>query len=123
MNRRSFMAAMLAAGTAPAFARAGSLMRIVPRGLLVLPPIRIAGEIVEFGGLDQVVTNVINGRIYTYTATFSIAAPDHEIARVWADGLEISRDKFAAADGVLRFKDFDLTEFGNRVPAIVFESQ
>jgi len=36
MNRRSFLSSILALGAAPAIVRADSLMRIVPRGLLVV---------------------------------------------------------------------------------------
>ena len=37
MNRRSFMAALLAAGTAPAIVKAGSLMRVNPAIVGVAP--------------------------------------------------------------------------------------
>ena len=39
MNRRGFLGSILELGAAPAIVRADSLMRIVPRGALVLPPI------------------------------------------------------------------------------------
>ncbi|MGE0745283.1 MAG: hypothetical protein AB7K86_08550 [Rhodospirillales bacterium] len=38
MNRRNFMAGILAAATAPAFVRAGSLMRVDPRIVVPDPP-------------------------------------------------------------------------------------
>ena len=37
MNRRGFLGGILALGAAPAIVRADSLMRIVPRGLIVDP--------------------------------------------------------------------------------------
>ena len=40
MNRRGFLGSILALGAAPAIVRADSLMRIIPRGLIV-PPLEI----------------------------------------------------------------------------------
>ena len=37
MNRRGFLGSILALGAAPAIVRADSLMRIIPRGLIVPP--------------------------------------------------------------------------------------
>jgi hypothetical protein len=38
MNRRSFLQSILALGMAPAIVRADSLMRIVPRDMMIAPP-------------------------------------------------------------------------------------
>ncbi len=46
MNRRGFLGAMLAAGVAPAIVRADSLMRIVPRDVVILP-------VMEIGRIDR----------------------------------------------------------------------
>lgn len=43
MDRRGFLGSILALGAAPAIVRADSLMRIVPRGLLILPAATLAG--------------------------------------------------------------------------------
>ena len=47
MNRRNFMAMILAAGSAPAFVRAGSIMRVNPR--IVVPPFGVS---IHHEGID-----------------------------------------------------------------------
>lgn len=62
MNRRNFLAGIFAAACAPAIVRADSLMRIVPRGTVVLPPLW-PGE--PWDGLRQYSDAIIGRADYT----------------------------------------------------------
>jgi hypothetical protein len=68
MNRRSFLASMLAACAAPAIVRADSLMRIVPREILVVRPVIPTGMIFEYLG-DSIPVGYVacDGRVLAQT--------------------------------------------------------
>lgn len=77
MNRRGFLGSILAAAAAPAIVRADSLMRIVPRDIVIdLAPADTGltlfwkGDAVFTGGFTGQRSNgtvLLNGRVYKFT--------------------------------------------------------
>lgn len=143
MNRRSFLATILASAVAPAIVRADSLMRIVPRETLVLG----AGEFtLEWWARCGIVNILIEEKLEIitaqlvganarelYTLNFSYAATEVDIElpptiahprSLRLDGRDAPLPEGAIVRQnptglrVLHIPRLDLTDYGNRVPQI-----
>lgn len=145
MNRRSFLATILASAVAPAIVRADSLMRIVPRETLVLGAGDFTLEIWTWANCCIVSATVqeelqtITGQIIganareLYTLNFRYAATEVDIElpptiehprSLRLDGRDAPLPDGAivqqhpAGVRVLHIPRLDLTDYGNRVPTI-----
>lgn len=143
LNRRSFLATILASAVAPAIVRADSLMRIVPRETLVVIPRALPLEVWASCGvvsmsieqeLETITAQAIGANARElYTLNFRHTATEVNIElpptiaqprSLRLDGRDAPLPEGAVVMQnptgvrVLHIPRLDLTEYGNRVPQI-----
>lgn len=149
MNRRGFLGSILAAAVAPAIVRADSLMRIVPRETLFMNvdmAFNDATAVARMLGLQLIGFSVIEEQCDIIETTTIMSAhrtweqgltyrigeidlalpPSVNVQALYADGISIDMRKVLihrnpGGIDTLSVLDFDLTDYGYRIPSFEME--